>query len=89
MYIFFNNNPKGLKIGDCVVRAISTAMNQTWERTYIDLCIEGFTFRDMPNANAVWDSYLKSKGWQIVSISEMFAVNGKELEGGTVYSKCN
>lgn len=39
-------------------------MNQTWERTYIDLCIEGFTFRDMPNANNVWDSYLKSKGFK-------------------------
>jgi hypothetical protein len=63
MYIFFNNNPQGLKIGDCVVRAISAAMNQPWERTYIDLCIEGFTFRDMPNANNVWDSYLRSKGY--------------------------
>ena len=64
MYIFFNNNPQGLKIGDCVVRAISATMNQSWERTYIDLCIEGFTFRDMPNANNVWDSYLKSKGFK-------------------------
>jgi hypothetical protein len=64
MYIFFNNNPQGLKIGDCVVRAISAAMNQSWERTYVDLCIEGFTFRDMPNANNVWDSYLKSKGFK-------------------------
>lgn len=63
MYIFFNNNPKGLKIGDCVVRAISAALNQTWERTYIDLCIEGFVFRDMPNANSVWDAYLRNKGF--------------------------
>ena len=64
MYIFFNNNPQGLKIGDCVVRAISAAMNQKWERTYIDLCVEGFTFYDMPNANAVWNSYLISKGFK-------------------------
>ena len=33
--------------------------------------------------------YLKSQGWQIVTISEMFAVNGKELKGGTVYTSCN
>ena len=46
------------------MRAISAALNQTWERTYIDLCIEGFTFRDMPNANAVWDSYLRYKGFK-------------------------
>lgn len=70
MYIFFNNNPQGLKIGDCVVRAISAAMNQSWERTYIDLCIEGFMFRDMPNANSVWASYLHSKGWKRRSIPD-------------------
>lgn len=70
MYIFFNNNPKGLKIGDCVVRAISAAMNQTWERTYIDLCIEGFMYKDMPNANSVWGSYLRSKGWKRRSIPD-------------------
>ncbi len=31
--------------------------------------------------------YLKSQGWQIVSISEMFAVKGKTLQGGQVYTK--
>lgn len=64
MYIYYNNNPNGIKIGDCVVRAISTALNQPWERTYIDLCIEGFMFADMPNANSVWNSYLFSKGYK-------------------------
>lgn len=64
MFLFWNNNPKGLKIGDCVIRAISTAVNQTWERTYIDLCIEGFLFADMPNSNAVWSSYLINKGYK-------------------------
>ena len=64
MFLFWNNNPKGLKIGDCVIRAISTALNQTWERTYIDLCIEGFLFADMPNSNAVWSSYLINKGYK-------------------------
>ena len=70
MYIFFNNNPQGLKIGDCVIRAISAAMNQSWERTYIDLCIEGFVYKDMPNANSVWASYLHSKGWKRRSIPD-------------------
>lgn len=31
--------------------------------------------------------YLKSQGWQVVSISEMFAVKGKTLQGGQVYTK--
>lgn len=39
-------------------------MNQTWERTYVDLCLEGFMYSDMPNSNAVWNSYLLSKGFK-------------------------
>ena len=64
MYIYYNNNPNGIKIGDCVVRAISAALNQPWERTYIDLCIEGYLFANLPNANEVWHSYLVSEGYK-------------------------
>lgn len=31
--------------------------------------------------------WLKEEGWQVVTISEMFAVKGKPLMGGTVYTK--
>jgi hypothetical protein len=31
--------------------------------------------------------WLKDEGWQVVSVSEMFAANGKTMQGGTVYSK--
>lgn len=31
--------------------------------------------------------WLKSEGWQVVTVSELFAANGKELMGGKVYSK--
>ena len=70
MYIFVNENPEGLKIGDCVVRAISTALDQPWERTYIDLCIEGFMFSNLPNANEVWASYLAYKGFKRYSLPD-------------------
>lgn len=33
--------------------------------------------------------YLKEEGWQIVSISEMFAVKNQELNGGQIYRKAN
>ncbi len=33
--------------------------------------------------------YLKEQGWQIVSISEMFAVKNQSLNGGQVYTKIN
>lgn len=42
-YIYFNNNPLGKSTGDCVIRAISIALNQSWDETYWDLCECGFT----------------------------------------------
>lgn len=59
----FNNNPAGNKVGDCVVRAISKILNQDWEKTYIDLCLQGYMMHDMPSANEVWLAYLKSRGF--------------------------
>lgn len=29
-YIYFNPNPDGIHVGDCVIRAVSKATNQTW-----------------------------------------------------------
>lgn len=31
--------------------------------------------------------WLKDEGWQVVTVSELFAANGKELMGGKIYSK--
>lgn len=33
--------------------------------------------------------YLKKEGWQIVTISEMFAVKNQKLNGGQIYTKVN
>ena len=37
MYQYYNANPKGNYVNDCVVRAISTAENKTWNETYKEL----------------------------------------------------
>lgn len=63
MYVYYNNNPEGIKIGDCVVRAISKSLDQPWERTYVGLCLKGFEFADMPSSNAIWGAYLIDKGF--------------------------
>lgn len=63
MYIQYNPNPEGKSIGDCVIRAITKATNQSWEDVYIGLCLEGFILKDMPSANSVWSSYLKHQGF--------------------------
>jgi hypothetical protein len=60
----YNANPKHNRVGDCTVRAISKALEQDWERTYIELCLQGYMMCDMPSADHVWGKYLKSKGFK-------------------------
>ena len=63
MYVFFNPNPDNKLVGDCVIRAISKLLNQPWERTYIELVIQGYIMADMPSSDAVWQAYLRRHGF--------------------------
>lgn len=63
MWIEFNSNPASRRGDDCTVRAISKIMNQTWRETYIELCIYGLDFYDMPSSNHVWGAFLKDSGF--------------------------
>jgi len=62
-YAFYNPNPARKSVGDCTVRAISKALNQSWEDTYAGLALEGFRRGDLPNADSVWGPYLKAHGF--------------------------
>lgn len=64
MFIYTNPNPINRTIGDCVIRAIAIATESTWEKSYMDLCMEGLEMADLPNSNAVWASYLKKLGFR-------------------------
>lgn len=63
-YINYNPNPKGSYVGDCVIRALSKILDMDWERTYVELALQGFLMSDMPSSNHVWGSYLQGKGFQ-------------------------
>lgn len=63
MYKYYNKSPSGNKVGDCVIRAISTVMGKSWQEVYIELCIQGYLMSDLPSSNAVWGAYLKNKGF--------------------------
>lgn len=63
-YRYYNPNPRGAKVGDCVVRAISKAIGESWDDVYTGLTFQGFALKDMPSANYVWGEYLKSKGFR-------------------------
>ena len=62
MFENYNPNPTGKNVGDCAVRAISKALDQSWDETYIGLALQGYLMGDMPSANAVWGAYLRRKG---------------------------
>ena len=49
-YSWHNENPYNRNVGDCTVRAISTALGQDWDTTYIGLCLEGYLLKDMPSS---------------------------------------
>lgn len=63
MYSYYNPNPQGNKVGDCVIRAISKALDMSWEDVYIELTIQGYMMGDLLSSNGVWGNYLKSKGF--------------------------
>lgn len=70
MYVFINENPKNKFVGDCAIRAISTAMRCGWFDTYLGVAIKGYTLCDMPSANRVWGDYLKDRGFKRHELTE-------------------
>lgn len=64
MFKYKNKNKLGRIVGDCVIRAISTLLNQTWDETYIGIVIQGFISADMPSSDDVWGDYLFYKGYE-------------------------
>ena len=70
---------------DQIVNKIKQAMNDGSLNGSIVLCHE--TYETTAAAIEELAPYLKEQGWQIVTISEMFAAKGKTLNGGQVYTK--
>jgi hypothetical protein len=61
-YINYNKNPKGRKTGDCVIRAIATALDETWQDTYYDIFSFCLLKCVMPDDKEGYKAYLKHKG---------------------------
>lgn len=70
MYITYNANPTAQRVGDCTIRAIAKATFQSWEKTYLGVCVQGLLCHDMPSANHVWGDYLESIGWERCNIPQ-------------------
>lgn len=62
-FIKYNNNPKNKKTGDCVIRAIATATNSSWEYVYSKLSELGIEQGLMINDSKNWQKYLENLGY--------------------------
>jgi hypothetical protein len=71
MFIEYNPNPVGRRVGDCAVRAIAKALNTDWKTAYILLCMNGFELADMPSADYIWGSVLRQNNFERVSIPNL------------------
>lgn len=63
MWIEYNPNPVGRKVGDCAVRAVAKALDTDWETAYLLIARNGFSMADMPSSNSVWGSVLRQHGF--------------------------
>ena len=63
MWVEYNENPNGKRIGDCAVRAVSVALGLSWLEAYDLLVHKGAEMGDMPSADAVWGAVLRSAGF--------------------------
>lgn len=63
MWIEYNPNPAGRRVGDCAVRAVARALNVDWEKAYALITANGYQMGDMPSSDSVWGSVLRQHGF--------------------------
>ena len=63
MFVEYNPNPCGRAVGDCSVRALTKAINVSWEEAYQMLADSGYQMCDMPSSNSVWGAVLRRHGF--------------------------
>ena len=64
MWIRLNVNPAHRRVGDCVIRAISTATGKPWVEVYDELHLVGRNVYDMMSSNETWGLYLYRMGFE-------------------------
>ena len=72
MYIEFNPNPCGRRVGDCAVRALAKALDITWESAFMKLALNGLQMCDMPSSDSVLGSVLRQNGFERKALSNSY-----------------
>lgn len=70
MFILYNPNPLGRNTGDCVIRAISKALDIDWSTAFDYVTGAARRRYDMPEANHVWIEFMKEAGFKLYTIPD-------------------
>lgn len=73
MWIEFNENPCGYRVGDCSVRAVSVALGVDWRTAYALMVTAGYKMCDVPSSDRVWTQVLKDHGFRKTSVEDITA----------------
>lgn len=63
MYKYYNPNPAGRSVGDCSIRAISKALDLSWDEAYDLVSDAAKKMADMPSSDSVWGAVLRMHGF--------------------------
>lgn len=63
MFVYYNPNPVGRRVGDCAIRAIAKALGISWEDAYAKVATNGYRMGDMPSSDSVWGAVLRENGF--------------------------
>ena len=78
-FYYYNRNPKNRLTTDCVIRAISTALEIPYEKVLREMAeVQIDTGYDMSSPKCI-DLYLKKKGW--IKCAQPRKHNGKKFTG--------
>lgn len=61
---YYNPNPHGNLVGDCVIRALTLALGKDWNKTYLAVSTQAYEIKDMPSSNETWGIFLRKQGFK-------------------------
>ncbi len=71
MWRIYRNNPAGRSVEDCTVRALSKALNLSWDEAHYELSEASRDMATMMHDNSVIGAILRKNGFYRYAISNM------------------
>lgn len=63
MYIYYQPNPQGKRTEDCVIRALTKALNVDWDTASVYAIVQQIRDADVYTKNYVWGNLLMRNGF--------------------------